>query len=277
MRLRPALGRDGRLPAPRHLAEVSGFVNDAGFVMLRPDRCVIAKELYWGNGRRPKPEDQTALEIFTALSLESEVVLDIGAYTGIFTLAAVAADPNLHAHAFEIVPAVAEALRMNVERNGVSERVTIHQVGVGEEGTSVILPVGHDGSALPDFYSTRLTFSDGVEVPVRSLDALTEAIPAEARAVMKIDVEGTEAEILQQGARFLSTNHPDILCEVLHGVGDGPALEAVLGPLGYRYYLVEESGVRRSDRIVPSTRFRDWLFTTRTEEDLDGHRIGVSS
>jgi hypothetical protein len=99
------------------------------------------------------------------------------------------------------------------------------------------------------------------------LDALTEAIP-EARAVMKIDVEGTEAVILQQGARFLSTNHPDILREVLHGVG---------GPFGYRYYLVEESGVRRSDRIVPSTRFRDWLFTTRTVEDLDVLGIGVSS
>ena len=275
VRLRPELGRTGRLPAPGYLAEMTGSAGGASFVMLRPDRCVIAKELYWGKGRRPRPEDQNALEIFTSLAREADIMLDVGAYTGIFALASTAVNPALHAYAFEIVPAVSEALARNCERNGVSRRVTIRSVGVGEDGAFVTLPVGDDGSALPDFYSTRLNFTDGVQVPVRSLDSLTDDIPPDGRAVMKIDVEGTEATILEHGQRFLSEHRPDILCEVLHGVGDGPAVEAALEPFGYRYHLVEEAGIRRCGRIEPSIRFRDWLFTTRSEADLETLRIRV--
>lgn len=56
VRLAPGLERSGRLPAPASLREVEGRVAGTRFVMLRPDRCVVAKELYWvtavGPGRR---------------------------------------------------------------------------------------------------------------------------------------------------------------------------------------------------------------------------------
>ena len=263
VRARPALGRTGRLPAPSHLKEVRGSVAGTSFVMLRPDRCVIAKELYWGGGHRPHAEDDNALAIFTALARDADVMLDVGAYTGIFTLVSTAVNPALRAEAFEIVPAVVELLRENCERNGVADRVTIHHVGLGEEAGSVTLPVGEGGSALPDFYSTRLRFAEGVAVPVRTLDEATREIGSGTRVVMKIDVEGTEAEILRGGRAFLERIRPDIVCEVLAGAGDGPGLEEVLAPFGYRIFLIEEAGVCESAHIVPDARFRDWLFTVR--------------
>src|SRR5205085_6717306 len=64
VRLFPGLARNGRLPAPAALHEVEGTVRDVTFVMLRPDRCVVAKELYWGHGQRPRTEDAFALELF---------------------------------------------------------------------------------------------------------------------------------------------------------------------------------------------------------------------
>ncbi len=63
----------------------------------------------------------------------------------------------------------------------------------------------------------------------------------------------------------------------MNRVGVGLAVEASLAPMGYRYYLVEEAGVRRSDRIVPSPRFRDWLFTVKTETELATLGIEVTS
>jgi len=127
--------RVARLPAPSKLKEVTGEVRGVSFVMLRPDRCVIAKELYWGRGRRPRPEDDLAVEVFATLAERSDVVLDIGAYTGLFTLVGTAVNPELRAYAFEIVPEVHRLLVENCERNGVSDRVTAHLEGIGAPGS----------------------------------------------------------------------------------------------------------------------------------------------
>jgi FkbM family methyltransferase len=67
-------------------------------------------------------------------------MLDVGAYTGIFTLVGTLVNPNLKAHAFEIVPDVYDALRENCARNGILDRTTLHHVGVGKPETHVRVP-----------------------------------------------------------------------------------------------------------------------------------------
>ena len=272
--LRPALIATGRLPAPAHLKEVAGTVDDLHFVMLRPDRCVVAKELYWGGGRRPRPQDRTALETFARLARGTDVLVDVGAYTGIFTLVGTAADEHLHAHAFELVPEVFRTLLDNCVRNGVLHRVTLHHEGVGTDGDVVTVPIDAAGSALPDFFSRSLHFSDGVKVRLVSLDTFAECLPHPARVVMKIDVEGTEDEIFATGQRFLETFRPDIVCEVLSGVADGPRLDGLLEPHGYGRYLIREHDLLQRPRIEPHERYRDWLFTTKGPDEL--RSIGVS-
>ncbi len=267
--------RSGRLPAPARLREVTGHVEGGTFMMLRPDRCEIAKELYWGNGRRPKPEDALALEIVSRLAREADVLLDVGAYTGVFTLAATAVDPELRAHAFEIVPRVAEALEQNLRRNGVADRVEVHVEGLGEPGASMVVPIGKGGSALPSFYSSRMSFADGVQIGFRSLDSMADLVPSGARVVMKIDVEGTEDQILRHGQAFLEAFHPDMLCEVLP-VADGSVLQAMLEPHGFRMYLVGQTEVRPMPSLVPDQRFRDWLFTPRGPDELRALGISVA-
>jgi FkbM family methyltransferase len=266
--------RTGRLPAPRTLREVTGYVDQAQYVMLRPDRCEIAKELYWGHGHRPRPEDANALEIVARLALDADCFIDIGAYTGVFTLATTAVNPSLVAHAFEIVPAVASLLDSNVQRNQIESRVTVHREGIGRPGTTMTIATGEGGSALPSFYSSRMHFKDGVSVTFRSLDSLNELVASAQHIVMKIDVEGTEADIFTNGAVFLERHKPDILCEVLRGQGDAETLNRILAPIGYRFFLVREQDLMQRATIVPSSRFRDWLFTTREEADAHLLRQG---
>lgn len=258
-RLRPGLRHGGRLPAPARLREVEGEAGGSQFVMLGPDRCIIAKELYWGEGRRPRNEDQLALEIVVAAAERSDVLVDIGAYTGLFTVAATRANPALRAHAFEIVPENYRAMLDNCVRNDVLDRVTLHHTGVGKPGARMRVPGRTTGSALPDFYSSRLRFDSGVAIRFEALDSLVDRIPSGATVTMKIDVEGTEATVLRHGSRFLSQARPLILCEVLPDA-DVDELEAILEPLGYRYGVVREGDVTTSSRIEPDERFRDWLF-----------------
>ncbi|WP_394345524.1 FkbM family methyltransferase [Actinorugispora endophytica] len=271
----PGLRATGRLPAPAAIREVAGRVDGAGYVMLAPSRCVVAKELYWGGGRRPQPADDLAVRVFAAAARDSAALFDIGAYTGLFTLVGTAVNPDLRAHAFEIVPEVYRALVDNCVRNRVLHRVTLHHTGVGDPGDTVVMPVESGDSALPCFYSSELAFADGVPVEVVALDAFTDRVPPGGRTVMKVDVEGTEAAVFEHGRRFLAEHRPDILCEVLPGA-DTDRLRALLEPHGYRCHLVGESALAPAGELVAHPRFRDWFLTTRAPADLAALGIPVA-
>jgi FkbM family methyltransferase len=277
VRFAPGLGRSGRLPAPAALREVEGRVAGARFVMVRPDRCVVAKELYWGHGRRPRPEDHFAVDLFARVAKRCDVMIDVGAYTGLFTLVGSTVNPDLIAHAFEIVPDVYQGLFDNCVRNDILHRVTLHHMGLGAEGALIRVPPSSRDSALPSFYSSRLHFDTGVLVRFISLDSFAERLPAGSRVVVKVDVEGTENEVFRNAQTFLASFRPEILCEVLEGVGDGPELEKLLSPHGYRFYLVRERDLLPLDRIEPSARFRDWFFTTLDPEALAADGVQVAA
>lgn len=261
-----------RLPAPASLDRITARMAGVSFVMLQPDRCIVAKELYWGRGRRPRPSDQLALDVFAALIDEARLVLDVGAYTGVFTLLAAKRSQAAEVHGYEVVPAVAQAARDNLAANGLQDRVTIHDAAIGADGDSVVVDEGSGGSALPDFYSTRMSFSGGTKVQVRSLDAVVRELGVPPPAVVKIDVEGTEDVVLRHARSFVASYRPDILCEVLPG-GNTPTVQAVLEPHGYRYLRVEEGALRPHAELTPREHYRDWLFTTRGDAELV--RLGV--
>jgi FkbM family methyltransferase len=263
----PSLGQ-GRLPAPASVHEVTARVDGVSFVMLDPARCEVAKELYWGHGSMPRAQDAFALEVVTRLSRKADVLLDVGAYTGVFALAGAVANLDLQVHAFEIIPQVAEALRANLRRNGLADRVQVHLEGLGEAGETMRVPTGDGGSALPSFYSSRMHFDEGVDIPFRSLDSFIETLGNARSVVMKIDVEGAEDELFRHGQRFLARFHPDMLCEVLDGVADPEVLEELLASYGYRFYAVREHAAVARDHIRPDPAFRDWLFSTREPDDL---------
>jgi FkbM family methyltransferase len=259
--------RSGRLPAPADLEEVEGRVAGATFVMLDPARCENAKQLYWGHGRRPMADDRLALDTVVALARQADVFLDIGAYTGLFTLAVSAVAPAVQVHAFEIVPAVADALVANLVRNRVDLRVAVHREGVGEDGKTMRVPTGEGGSALPSFFSSRMRFDEGDLVSFRSLDSVAEMLPDGDRVVIKIDVEGTEDAVLGSGQAFLESFRPDILCEVLPEA-DGAFLEALITPPALRPFLVTGSKLEERPRIEPDAEHRDWLFTAKSPDEL---------
>ncbi|WP_020576357.1 FkbM family methyltransferase [Actinopolymorpha alba] len=274
--VRPELRQTGRLPAPAALSEVAGVVAEERFVMLRPAACVVAKELYWGNGRRPQPADDFAVQMFAALARSADVLLDVGAYTGLFTLVGTTVNPKLVAHAFEIVPEVYRMLFDNCVRNRVLDRTTLHHVGIGVPGSTVDMPIASGDAALPCYYSVDMRFNDGVPIAIRSLDSFTEVADGDARVIMKIDVEGAEAAVLEHGQSFLRTHRPDILCEVLEQA-DEARLARLLAPHGYRFHLVQDHELAPAGDLVPNPRHRDWLLTTQSSEQLRDLGISVAT
>lgn len=265
-----------RLPAPARMKQVTARMSGVTFDMLRPDRCIVAKELYWGKGKRPRAEDQFALDLFASLARDARLVLDVGAYTGIFSLLAAEVSDAAQVHAFEVVPLVAEAARENAAVNGFDGRVAVHSHGVGKDGDIVQIADGAGGSALPDFYSTKQHFGDGVRVEVHSLDAVVAQLDATPPTLVKIDVEGAEDVVLEHAQWFLAAHRPDILCEILPDANTA-AVQAALAPHGYRFYRVERGAVSEQPDLVPHAEFRDWLFTTKDPGELASREIPVDS
>ena len=67
----------------------------------------------------------------------------------------------------------------------------------------------------------------------------------------------------------LRRDKPFIITEVL-GRGSEKRLEEILGPLGYRYYLLTSDGHRLRDRIEGHPEWLNYLFTPLGPDEVSG-------
>lgn len=211
---------------------------------------VVGRYLYWTGLRQW--ERETWRE-FIPLARRSRGFVDVGAFTGTYTLVACAANPSIRCVAFEPVPDIYRRLATNVQINGWSDRVTVSDAAVSTEvGTARFhLPArdmpdtGHLEASLrtPD---TR--DGDWIEVPTTTLSA---ALPADLHVdLMKVDVEDTEGPVVHGMADVLSEHKPTIIIEFL---ASGSYREAtdMLDDIGYEYYHLTSGGRRSVDRPAP--------------------------
>jgi FkbM family methyltransferase len=128
-----------------------------------------------------------------------ELFADVGANVGSYTILAAGA-AGARVVAFEPIPATFDRLRRNIALNALDPRVDARCAGVGARAETLTFTSDRD--------TTNQVLRDGddtvgptVAVPVVRLDdALAGAVPA----VLKVDVEGFEGEVLDGAAATLS-------------------------------------------------------------------------
>ena len=247
-----------RLPVAPVDVEVK--LGSGSIFMVRPDRCEIAKQLYWAHGVREPAEDAVALALFERLARESDLAMDIGCNSGLFAMAAARANPGCQVFAYDLLPEAIEVCFANLVRNNLVAQVEPCLRGVGRPGSRFRVPARVGCATMPSSVSTEFAFEEGVDVPIVSLDSLADAAANARRVAIKIDVEATEHDLFANGQEFLARFRPPIICEVLKRakVDDyGP----MLSRLGYRFALITEAGLEPRDSLVPHPRYKDWLFT----------------
>jgi hypothetical protein len=102
---------------------------------------------------------------------------------------------------------------MNVDANDLTDKVTVHAVGVGAE---------------PGRASVRLD-----RIRERFEVVPLDAVVHEPVAVIKIDVEGMEEQVLKGAERILREHHPVVFAEAREDT-ERAAIEALLATHGYR-------------------------------------------
>jgi FkbM family methyltransferase len=149
--------------------------------------------------------------------------LDVGANTGLYTLMAAAVRPDLIVHAFEPLPPIAEILARNIRLNpAIKSRIVLHRLALsnatGEaDFFETINPYGllTTSSGLNEAFSRERGETRLHKTATVTMDDWCAHQDLDDIALIKIDVEGFEREVLQ-GAQFIvPARRPPIGVELL--------------------------------------------------------------
>ena len=192
-------------------------------------------------------------------------VFDVGANIGVFALLA-AAVTDADVVAFEPTPELAQVARDLATDNDLS--LDIEQIALGAENTTAVFHLSSVTDASNSLLAGFRPSDRSITVTVETLDgycARTGRIPA----VLKVDTEATEPDVLRGGIGVIAEHRPSILCEVLARRTEAQ-LEELLAPLGYTWYQITNElplAPRREIFGDRSYRFNNWLFAPEPPGD----------
>jgi FkbM family methyltransferase len=170
------------------------------------------------------------------------VCWDVGANVGFYTLLlAELVGVSGRVFAFEPVPCNVELLRRHVEMNRY-QNVRIFPCALGD----------FDGEALFDPGPNRavghMAAGGTLKVPCSRADTLLAAGEVEAPDVVKIDVEGAEADVLR-GARGAMEKHP-MMFLATHGEPTHRACLELLAASAYKIRALDGGPPEGTDEVV---------------------------
>jgi len=170
--------------------------------------------------------------------------LDVGANAGYFSLLAYdLGGPTSTVHAFEPNPEVGGLLERSAAEHGDGS-VTLVRAAVGDHGGDAEFHVSVDpgNSGLSSLRTDVLSQSRRVLVEMVTLDDYCSAIGL-VPDVIKIDVEGCEAQVLGGAGRLLATGMVRfVICEFEPIRAPVEPLVALLGEHGYVARAITPSG-----------------------------------
>ncbi len=213
-----------------------------------------------------EPGTQSTLLALVQLAGRPVEFFDVGAHIGMYSLLVSTIYPAdaVHVTAFEPTPSTAHIFRSLAAANQLPIRIERCAVA-REDGTAelYISPWDTSNSLLAGFRPAQAT----VTVPVVSLDSYCEKRGIYP-AVMKIDVETLESQVLLGGLGALERGRTSIVCEMLPEA-DPEITAEVLGELVargfhlHRWLRGQGWDECSADDIVNQVQHdgKDWLFT----------------
>jgi FkbM family methyltransferase len=194
------------------------------------------------------------VEVLGCIIRPGDLFFDIGANIGCHTLIGV--NYGADVHAFEPVPRLAHRLRRNVQVNRLEHQVRVVEAALSNSvGTSTFYLVGRaDDGSHSLLAGVPAQSSQPITVQTTTVDDYMRLTGCPVPAVMKIDVEGAEALVLEGATSLLAENAPPIIIletgQPFEATGEGAA--GVVGrllSLGYRVFRIPESEYSRTVEV----------------------------
>ena len=224
--------------------------NGAEFKYVASKNDITDRLLFWGGLRSFEPE---TCQTFYELAKKAQVVVDVGAHVGIYTLLACSASNSSRIVAFEPVPEARKRLIANIELNRWQDRCEIRSEAVSNDEyySKIYVTCNETSMSSLNIESVQDHIGDLMDVKVIALDQIfSENTKVD---LVKIDVERLEDKVLEGMKGILMSSGPYIILEALP---DGPyvSAEKILNQFGYRIYKFTEAGLVSIGGIVPNIR-----------------------
>lgn len=193
---------------------------------LTPSRLesYLRRERYYRvvRDRAPDPDLQRCCEFLKP----GDTVIDVGANIGLYAKAfSECVGPQGRVHALEPVPETFGYLSHNVKKFGL-QNVSVYNIAATDVSGDSRMSIPRMEAGFTNIYEARLDQQGDIPVQVRRLD---DMFSGSKPVLIKIDVEGHEAEVLRGAEALLRKYHPALAIEVT-----SPDPEKFLATIGYR-------------------------------------------
>jgi FkbM family methyltransferase len=184
-----------------------------------------------------------------------DVVIDVGANIGMITLAAARlVGPTGSVHAVEPQDDLAQRIRRSAALNRYGH-VTVHSMALSNTTGTMTLTIPADNAGEASL-EPGLVDGRRATVRVERTDEFLRSTGGGNVRLLKLDVEGHEAAVLEGAGSALAENGPDvILFEELGLPAGAQASVRLLRDAGYRVLAIPRAKVRL--RLVPVSRAGD--------------------
>lgn len=213
--------------------------------------------------------EEDILGCWEAAAKGANVILDVGANAGIYSLAALAIQPDATVHAFEPTPEIAARLRATAKVNGL-DHLYVHEVAVFSKNGEAILRRCRGDLGTNEgmnFISREIGDSSDERVQTVCLDRFCKDHSIDHIDLLKLDIQGHEHSALEGAERMIRSGHIGIIFLELNWAKNSGATCAATESIR----LLEQGGYRfsRPAKRLHWQKAGEWL---RTLSDVVAYR-----
>ena len=220
----------------------------------------IENDIFW-NGLTEGWEKRS-MKLWVQLCSQSSAILDIGANTGVYALAAKSLNKNAKVFAFEPLKQMYKKLVHNNDINGF-DILCIEKALSNKTGTAIIYETGDEHIAAASLNAETKQFSSlDVETTIATitLDDFIEENKIQSVDLIKLDVETFEPEVIEGFRKYLPVFKPSFLIEILTDEV-AKKLQDLFQDLGYLYFNIDDKNDKLSQKeIITKSDYFNYLF-----------------
>lgn len=215
--------------------------------------------------------EKISLSLWIKLCEKADVVFDIGANTGVYSLISKAINKNAKVFALEPVKRVFEKLIENNNLNNFDIKC-LPIAASNYKGKATIYDTDSDHTYSVTVNKNLNPEIKGIihtEIETDTIDNIIEQEKISKIDVLKIDVETHEAEVLEGFTKHIRLFKPSILIEILNNEV-GANVQKIVEGLDYLYFNIDERvGIKQVDLISKSDYYNYLLCSKEIAERLN--------
>ncbi len=232
---------------------------------------ILESSIFWLGLENISWENMTR-KIWINLTKKSEIIIDIGANTGFFSIIAKVYNDDCNVYAFEPQPNIFNILKKNVQINNFN--ISCNKVAISNYvGDALFYNYGDDTFTEKNTTAGSLNKNwrqenqSTITVPVITLKQFIELNNFINIDLMKIDVETFEYEVLLGMGKYIEIFNPIIILEIQTEM-IGNKILSLFNKLNYSYFNINEKiGLIQKKIVEIDENNLNYLFCPNTKNE----------